>query len=171
MIARLRRQLRMTLREHLQGATFSNGMSQRLLAIHMLAGLQRRLANRDMPMIRRGDDHGIDSGLFIEQLAVIVIRLGIGQSLHLQSTLTLPLIDIANGNDLLIDLAEFWDQVAPHLAPHPNARKRQSLVGRWACQDSRWQDRGQANADRSSRLNKSTTGDVVGHDEVCFLSR
>ncbi|MCX7418263.1 MAG: hypothetical protein NT013_01840 [Planctomycetia bacterium] len=89
----------------------------------MLAGLQRRLANRDMPMIRRGNDHRINAGLLFEQLAVIVIRLGIGQPLHLQSTLTLPLIDIANGDDLLIDLAEFRDQVTPHLAPHPNARE------------------------------------------------
>jgi hypothetical protein len=95
----------------------------------MFASLQSRLANRDMPMVWRGDDHGIDAGLFIEQLAIVVIRLGVVQSLHLQSTLTLPFVDIANGDDLLIDLAEFWDQVTAHLAAYPNTRKRQSLVG------------------------------------------
>ena len=75
-------------------------------------------------MIRRGDDHRIDAGLLIEQLAVIVIRLGIGQSLHLQRTIALSLIDIANGDDLLIDFGEFRDQVTSHLATHPNTRKR-----------------------------------------------
>ena len=53
--------------------------------------------------------------------------------------------------------AEFRDQVAPHLAPHPNARERQSLVGRWACQDPRWQNRGQANPGGRSGLNELTT--------------
>ena len=81
-------------------------------------------------MVGRGDDHRVDARLFIQQLAIIVIRSWHWSTLDLQRTITLPLIDIANGDDLLIDFGEFRDQVTSHLATHPNARKRQSLVGR-----------------------------------------
>ena len=42
----------------------------------------------------------------------------------------LALVDIANCDNLLIDLGEFWDQVSAHLAAHPNTCKRQPLVWR-----------------------------------------
>ena len=89
----------------------------------MFASLQRGLANWHMPVIRSGDDHRIDSRLFIEQLTIIVIHPGIGQFLHLYRTVSLPLIDIAYSDDLLINFCKFRDEVAPHLAPHSNTRK------------------------------------------------
>lgn len=121
-------------------------------------------------MIGSRDDDGIDSGLLIKQLAIVVIRLGVGQSFRLERAVSLPLIDIANGNDLLIDLVEFRNQVTAHLPAHPDAGKRQPLIGRCPGQDARRQNRRKTNTRRCGGLNETTSRDVVGHREIIFLA-
>ena len=129
LISGLGRQLGMAMGSSLQGTTFGNRMGQRLFAVHMFAGLQGGLANGHMPMVGSGDQHRVDAGFFFEQFTVIVVRPGIGQSLDLQRHCSLSLVHVANGHDLLIEFGEFRQQIAAHLAPHANARKRQTLVG------------------------------------------
>ena len=129
MIANLSGQLRMSGCELLQGSTVRDGMREPFLAIDVLTCLQSRLANGEVPMIRRRDDYGTDSGLFVEQFAIVVIRLDVGQPDRLERTVALPLVDIANGDNLLIDLGEFRDERTAHLATHANTRRRKSLIG------------------------------------------
>ena len=102
----------------------------------MLTCLQCGLANGYMPMVWGPDNDGIDSRFFVEQVAIIVKCPSLFQLVDLQCTTELSLVNVTNGDDLLIQFIEFRNQIAPHLTAHPNARKRQFLVRRLTGQQS-----------------------------------
>ncbi len=56
-------------------ARLGDAVRQRLLAEHMLAGLQRGLADRHVPTLTGTHDHGVEVFLAIEQSAEIVVDL------------------------------------------------------------------------------------------------
>lgn len=140
-----------------QRSTFCDGMSQWFFTINVFASLQRCLADWYVPMVGRGDDDGIDTTFLFEKLTIIVVGSSASQSFDLQSTVTLPLVDIADRDDLLIDFCKFRDQVTPHLSPHSDAREGESRVRRLIGTNRGGQDRGKANSKGCGTLNKFTT--------------
>ena len=60
-----------------QFAGFGNAVRQRLFAVDVLADLHERLAERGVPVVGRGDQHRVEAGRILEQLAIVVVRLGV----------------------------------------------------------------------------------------------
>ena len=74
-------------------------------------------------------------------------------------------IHIADGNDRLIELVEFRNEVPSHLPAHSDARERQLVVGQRTGQKPRRQNHGQPDG-RCRRLGKPSTGNAVRHDTL-----
>ena len=82
---------------------------QRLLDVDVLARFHRVDDHAGVPVVRRGDDHGVDR-FVVEQLAVVVERLGAGGSFF-EAGLQVGLVDIADGGHLGAELFELADQI------------------------------------------------------------
>ena len=75
-----------------------DGVRHRLFDIDVLAGRHGVDGDLAVPVVGRGDQHGVDVVAF-EQLAIVEIAFAAADVLGSRET---PLIDIANGDDLQI---------------------------------------------------------------------
>jgi len=64
-------------RQFAKFAGFGHAVRQRLLAVNVLAGFHERLAQGSMPVVRRGDQDGVEAGCVVEQSTIVFICLGI----------------------------------------------------------------------------------------------
>ena len=80
-----------------QGPDLADGMGQRLLAIDVLAPLDRRHRRHRVGVVRRADDHRVDLvAHLLEHLAIVLVHLGLGELREDRRVATLrPLIDVA----------------------------------------------------------------------------
>lgn len=78
---------------------FLDAVAHRLLDVHMLAGPQRGQRDRRMHMVGSGDDHGVDVLALVEQDAVVLEHLGLGEPL--EGVGGDARIGVAQGDDVL----------------------------------------------------------------------
>jgi hypothetical protein len=76
--------------------SFANGIAQRLLEVHILAGLAGRYGNRHVPVGLGGHDHRVDVLVF-EQLAIVVIRRDLTPTRFLLASGDMVRVHIADG--------------------------------------------------------------------------
>ena len=100
----------MNLRAHLSGHVFlfgglgdesslPNGVRQGLFAVDVKAGADGPDAGRDMVMIGRADDDGIElTSFFFEQFAVVGVATGFWETLG--KAVEVSFVDVAQGDDV-----------------------------------------------------------------------
>jgi hypothetical protein len=124
LVAHLRGDLRFTrCLAHLP--RFPRGMHQRLLAVDMLARLQREHHRQRVRVVRRADDHRVDVFLTLEHAPIVRPQARVGE--HLRRVRQVVQVHIAQGDDVLAgDLA----QVVPPAPADANHCDVQFIVGR-----------------------------------------
>ena len=147
LIASLRGETRVLLRQFLDDTAFRDRVGERLLAVDVPPAFEHGPAHRHMPMIRRRHDHGIDVALLVEQLPIVAICSGVAQPIDGAGTVELPLIDVADGHDLLVDFRKLREEIATHVASHADACDREPVVRRRCQTASRPQKAGHASED------------------------
>jgi hypothetical protein len=100
-------------------------MHQWLLAIHMLAHLQRKHCGQRVRMVGRADDHRVDILLPFQHPPIVRPQLRVGK--HLRRVRQVVQVHIAQGDDILAGDAA---QVVPPAPADANHCDVQLVVGR-----------------------------------------
>ena len=138
-----------------QRTRLGDRVSQRLFAVHVPAGLHCRRADRRVPVVRRGDHHGVDRFLLLEQFTVVGIGFDIpGLGLvPVLGTSDLVGINVTKRHDVVPELQSVVD-VALYLATHADESDVEPVVGpeNSARENGR---RGNGSGDKSSAFHES----------------
>ena len=89
---------------------FFNGVAERLFDIDVFAGADGVDEHSGVPMVRCGDDDGVD-GFVVEELSVVFLTLGTGGG-DLEACLDVWRVDVADRGDLEADFFELAGQEA-----------------------------------------------------------
>ena len=128
-------------------AGLGDGVRQRLLTVHVLAGLQCRQRDRGVRVIRRRDHHGVDALLLLEHLAVIRVH---GRfRIQRDGLRRVVAVDVAQGDDVL---ARAGLQVGAAHSPDADPCDVQLVAGRLRSQHPAGNDgRGECRQGRGRR--------------------
>ena len=108
-------------------APFRDAQRGGLLDIDILPGLAGVDGLQGVPVVGRGDDHGVHV-LQLEELAVVLEPLGVGADL-LRGKVEVGLVDVADGDDLSVALLEKGVQHLVAAVAHADEAEAHAVVG------------------------------------------